>query len=493
MVEPLKTARRVIALALLALGPSACGRGCTCVEGEKTYEKVHGKYELSLVRKTHWSGTKVPAPESKFFIHVETTPPFDEPVGDCAHVDMTEDKDGKHVAYRCRDTHEKEWTILRLRGGDRRLRECRAPVGTQDPPEWSKLESVRASTSRIHGCGGSDASSMRELTRAVLEDEGSAIAGAYVPTLAGLGRPNDPDPWDAAFDVLDPPARAAALDKLCPELARADGKAEPAAYVRAARRCPLVATGALPMLKAALQERAEDEGGTPTAMLWSGLLAAKTQPKEVGALLCDAMPGPSEEQRRSERVLVITALLGLTETKCAAIEAWLSPPPCSFLMDCDGGLCSRAELAGDLAGWDHDVAGARRSDPTLPPLDRALLRAAYGRGPLDPALRTVNARRRYDQADAGARPYCSDARLDAGAECECRIDPMVACGIPPKDTVLEQPGCTIRIDDAHRRFETPRHTCAPIGAPCSMHPCCGGASCQKGLCGFAAASDAVAD
>src|SRR5262245_55174138 len=108
-------------------GCTACGRSCGCVEGEKTYETLRGKVNVSLVRKVHWTGGRIPGPLTSFYVHVETTPPFDEPVL-CDHVELAEDDAGKNVAFRCDGTAA--WTVLRLRGGDRRLVECDAPVGT---------------------------------------------------------------------------------------------------------------------------------------------------------------------------------------------------------------------------------------------------------------------------------------------------------------------------------------------------------------------------
>ena len=56
----------------------------------------------------------MPGPVSEFFIHAATEPPIDEPIYGCTHADMTDDEDGRFVGFRCEDTHEKEWTVLRL-------------------------------------------------------------------------------------------------------------------------------------------------------------------------------------------------------------------------------------------------------------------------------------------------------------------------------------------------------------------------------------------
>ncbi|MFO0735524.1 MAG: hypothetical protein U0270_06580 [Labilithrix sp.] len=485
----MKARHSILALVVLALGTAACGRGCTCFSGEKTYEKVKGKYEVSLVRKTHWTGGKVPGPVSEFFIHVATEPPIDEPIYGCTHADMTEDEDGRFVGFRCEDTHEKEWTVLRLRGGDRRLRECRAPVGTDDTPDWKKLEPVRASTSRILGCEHHDPFvTMRELAHAVLEDEGSPTAGEYVSTLATTGSALVPDPWDSALNVIDAPARAGALTKLCPALARADGKVEPAPYVRAARHCPLDASGALATLKALIADTTHREDASlPPAMLWAGLLAAKQSPKETGLAVCQGaidkrVPDP-----------IAGALLGHTHTRCAVVAEWMKSPPCNFFLDCDAGLCTERELAEDIAGWDRDLDGGLRADPPMPGRERAILRAAYAAGPLPRELTIPNQRRWYDLPDAGTLPYCSDPKVDAGAECETSIQPLEICEVRASDTVLVQSSCTIHIDDAHHRLDTPRRACEPLGAKCPLHPCCGDAICRNGVCVEKPVADAASD
>lgn len=492
----MKARYRISALIALALGPAACGRGCTCFEGEKTYEKVKGKYEVSLVRKTRWVGGRIPGPVSNFYVHVATDPPIDEPIGDCTHADMAEDKEGKHVAFRCRDTHEREWTVLRLRGGDRRIRECHATVGTDDPPDWKKLESVRASTSRVLGCDSLDrAYAMEELAHAVLEDEGSSVASDYVNTLAAIGPAPFPDPWDHALRVVDEPTRKNALAKLCPALAERDAKTEPATYVRAARHCPLETSGALAMLRAMLARKAPGEDKTATAALvWSALLAAKASPKESGAVLCEAASAPPPIDWPKERESIMAALLGQTKTKCAAaVNTWLEHPPCNFLIDCDAGLCTESELAADLEGWDTGLDAGVRGDPAVPDRDRAILRAAYAAGPLPKELVVRNQRRRYDRPDASMLLDCNDDRLEAGAACQCGIQTLTVCEIGSDERIIEQRECTMRIDDAHKRLEVGHRTCEALGASCRDHPCCGDALCQREVCVRRSVPDAGGD
>ncbi len=496
----MKSRYRIMALLGLALGPAACGRGCTCFEGEKTYEKVKGKYEVSLVRKTHWTGGRIPGPVSNFYIHVATNPPIYEAIGDCTHADMKEDEQGKYVGFRCQDTHEKEWTVLRLRGSDRRIRECGATVGTGDEPDWKKLESVRSSTARVLGCRTmsiDESYAMEQLAKAVLEDEGSPAAADYVSTLAALGSAPFPDPWDSALKIIDEPTRKATLAKVCPVLAQRDVKTEPVVYVRAARHCPLESGGALTMLRAILAKNPPPEDTAATAALfWSGLLAAKAGPKDakqVGDSICLAIDGRADKPWNATRETIGAELLGHTKVKCeAAVRKWLENPPCTFNLDCDGGLCNDAELATDLAGWDDGLDAGVRADPAVPIRERAILRAMYVSG-LTEGVTVPNARRLYARPDAGALPYCNDTKVDAGAECQCWLSELRVCRLAARETEIEESDCTVHIDDKHKRLDVGHRVCVALGADCSNHPCCGEAQCHDRVCVMPAPRDAGAD
>lgn len=501
----MKTARRMLAITLLALGPVACGRGCTCFEGEKTYEKLHGKVDVSLVRKTRWTGGRIPGPVSSFFLHVETTPPFDEPVGDCTHVDMVEDDAGKHVAFRCKDT--KEWSVLRLRGGDRRIRECSAPVGTESKPKLDRLETVRQSAPRILACERADTPYlMEELVHAVLEDEGADAAADFAVTLASDASARESgvqaDPWDRAVGALDGPSKTRALAGLCRTLEQADGRASRAAYVRAAMRCPLeseaVAQGALATARFLLtnsEKLPESEIRKDEALLWAGLIAGARTPKELGSLVCDrARQGDVREDTRA----VLLQLIAHTRVSCDVIDAWLKAPLCDPSLDCDGGLCTEAELANDSAGWNAALDGGQRPSPSLPTRERAVLRAGYARGPLPPGVTLANARRRYSLPDGGRLPSCYRGDLEVGTACDCSsLSSLALCSVTTEPTRGEERylvtgGCKLRIDDAHHRLETAHFTCARLGESCvqvgqtsqtgQTAECCGGMVCRLGIC-----------
>ena len=148
----MKGSPRIAALLVpvaLLLASSACGRGCSCVRGEKTYETLDGKVKVSLVRNVDWAGTKFPALVPEFTLRIETTPPITHRVR-CDHVDMAEDDAGKLVAYRCKG--KDPWNLIRLRGGDRYLEECAAPVGTKEKPDWTKVEPLSRSVERVFAC-----------------------------------------------------------------------------------------------------------------------------------------------------------------------------------------------------------------------------------------------------------------------------------------------------------------------------------------------------
>jgi len=99
--------------------------------------------------------------------------------------------------YRCKG--EKEWTVFRLRGGDRRIRECNATVGTGDKPRFEKLEPLRTSAKRILDCEHvATGYTMKELVHAAFEDEGSSAAttARSASSLSNRSRPT-PGPTPA--------------------------------------------------------------------------------------------------------------------------------------------------------------------------------------------------------------------------------------------------------------------------------------------------------
>ncbi|HSO32232.1 MAG TPA: hypothetical protein VLT33_06950, partial [Labilithrix sp.] len=471
----------------LVLGAMGCGRGCTCLSGEKTYEHLDGPVKVELVRKTHWTSSRFPGPISKFVIRVHTVPPFDEPTA-CEKVDLAEDDAAKNVAFRCDKTGE--WTVLRLRGKDRHIRECKPPVGTGSKPSFGALATVVDAAAQLLDCAespdvGERGERSAEIVRSVREEGGSAAATALVVSASARSGAFAPDrrgdSWESMLEALTPPERATALARLCEGLVRAE--TAPAAYLHAIRWCALddvqgTGDAALARLRAMLRGGAELGN---LELRWIAALASRARPIEAGDLACT-----SGRDLRAPGAEVLIALIARARTRCPAVTAALTPPPCSERIDCDGGLCTAIELNPQIDAWvrssvtgDRDDAGAR--DLQLYPLerDRALLAAAYAQGPLPRALALPNARRRYALAqDAG--PSCGEAELAEGAPCTCeQVTDWARCGAAVDEKRFTAGSCDVQIDDAKRRLDA-RHVCAHDQAPCgSSQPCCPGLACAR--------------
>jgi hypothetical protein len=470
------------------------------VPGDTTYERLAAKVPLSLVRTVDVSGGRMPGSVIHFSVRVETSPPFDEPV-ECDRVDLAEDTEGKNAAYRCAGTAD--WTVLRLRGGDRRVRECKAPVGTAKLPRFDALGPVRSAADRILACAKTDERYQEiELTRAVLEDEGAGGAIDVVSTLAARRPGGSDDPWNAALRVLDDASRAAVMAQVCHALA-AVPPLSPSLFVRAARQCPFdaqgVEAGALAMLRARFSEGPPGTIGTgrmagPDAIprfahVWAAVLASDKNPKEAAAAACAAAPGLAGAPRESTERRIVTELLVRAGSSCPAIHEWLEPPPCEASLDCDGGLCNLGELARDTERWREaarsgpDGDAGIRFEPGLAGEARMLLAIALLEGTLPRSLRIPNERRRYPFADAGDRARCEDATLDAGAPCRCgELPEYERCHLGLEETRLRYGYCSVRVDDAHRAMADAVRACEPAGAKCNWSSvvCCAGLRCKPG-------------
>lgn len=489
----LRSKRRWLALLFLGFVPTACGRSCGCVDGEKTYETLEGKVNVSLVRKVKWTGGKIPGPVTSFFLHVETTPPFDEPIRGCDHVDMVEDDSGRHIGFRCKGTAS--WSVLRLRGGDRRIRECDAPIGEGKKPDFTKLESVRKSADRILSCPDIDVySTNAELTRSIAEDEGAAAAIDFVSqTLASREVPEAfiVDPFDRGLDALAPSSRTKAMAQLCEALDDASGKEGGARYLRAALRCPFdspnAGRGAVTIFGALLSPHGDRSKTAERALYWAAMIGSEKTPAEIGRVACAAATTDLAGSRRA----IVAGVLGQTKTKCDGVVGWLeSPALCSSNVDCDGGLCSESELASDTAFWREALSlnadGGLRSEPFTPNEERAVLRAAQVRGGLPKPLVLANARRHYALAGADDESLmpCSDGSLNTGASCRCPSLPdYVRCAISADGGPIPRVRyeyCSLHVDDAKKRFDDIKRICESEGARCDFSSlyCCGGLACE---------------
>lgn len=514
----MKRRARALAVAALLFGPAACGRSCGCVEGEKAYESIDGKVKVELVRKTHWTGGKIPGPVSDFYIRVHTTPVIDHLIlgGGCDHVDMAEDDAGKNVAWRCKGNGP--WSVLRLRGGNRYVNECTAPsVGTEKKPAFDKLEKLSSAADRIVGCpvpyGQAQyvVANWSELLRSIEEDEGADVTAQTMVRLAARPIETGDDSWNVAFLARSADLRARALKTICPTLERAD--ADMTMYARAAMFCPFdgpgVGAAAVAQLDRLLKRPVviprslagnELDAGAASVQLtvshryaleWAAVIATKRSPAAAGAAACANAPAAPEgsDEYGSGGVVprrVAAAVIAVTKTKCEAARAWLEPPPCGEDLDCDGGLCSEKEIAGRLEAWagqgDLGLDGGARPPPSLLPLQRpTLLGYAYSQGPLDREISTRNARRHYAQADGGDVPQCDDEDAGNGIACFCdeRSLPFTICSMPVAKTRGEYGPCAFHIDDAKKRIDDVKRVCSGEGGSCSFGKvCCGPYKCR---------------
>lgn len=492
----LKLWRRAFVIASLLLATSACGRGCTCFSGEKTYESLDGKVKVTLVRKTHWAGGKVPGPISDFFVRVDTEPPFDEEVG-CDHIDMAEDKEGKNVAFRCKG--KPVWTVLRLRGGDRRIRECNAPVGTDKKPKFEALEPIKVAARHILECERVRPSyQLEQVIRALVEDSGPDPAIDLLMELSAktLASPSAFDAWDSGRNALDKAAHAKLMTKLCTTLTKTQDLPSYQTYVRAALRCPIdspaIADGALAMFKKSIADASiptkepDPSSAAHRAAAFSATLALP-HPKEAGAIACDAAPkGPRG---------IIGGVLAITKTPCLAIDAWLTPdggtPLCNEVLDCgDAGLCKAADLAPSVEGISKlrelPGDGGLRDEVLFGDDQRLQLAAAYVKGPLPPMLLLANQRRNYtfEQGDAGSSTTaCDDDNLDAGAPCKCNFyNDWYRCALEKNAKEVRHEYCAFRVDDQRHQFTNVRRMCELDTCDSINHRCCGGLRCDVGKC-----------
>lgn len=503
----MKRRARALAVAALLLGPTACGRGCTCIEGEKTYESIDGKWKVELVRKTHWTGGKIPGPISDFYIRVHTTPPVDHMIH-CDHVEMAEDDAGANVAWRCKG--QSAWSVLRLRGGGRYVNECTAPsVGVEKKPAFDELEPLSAAADRIVTCSVPYGQAQyvvamwSELFRSIEELEGADVAAKTLVRLSARPIETGDDSWNVTFLSRSPEVRTKVLAAMCPALERAD--ADMIAYARAATFCsfdgPNVGQAAVAQLDRLLRRPVsiprslsgnDADAGAAEAKLavshrqaleWSAVIAVKKSPAAAGAAACATAPGTAEgSDEYGSGVVprrVAAAVIAVTKTKCDAARAWLVPPPCGEDLDCDGGLCSPKEIGERLDDWaaqaTWELDGGARPPPSLLPKQRpTLLGYAYSQGPLDREIALRNARRHYAQNDAGGIPRCDDRDAGNGTPCVCEEFslPFTICGMSSSDTRGEYGSCEFRVDDAKKRLVDVKRVCSGEKGTCSFGKVC---------------------
>lgn len=513
----MKRRGRLVAVLALLFGPVACGRSCGCFEGEKTYESIDGKVKVELVRKVFWTGGKIPGPMTDFYIRVHTTPPINHLILDrCDHVDMAEDDAGKNVAWRCKGTPV--WSVLRLRGADRYVNECKAvSVGTEKKPAFDKLEPLSVAADRIVGCAVPYGQAQyvvamwKNLLSAIEEDEGAEGAAKTLIRLAARPIETGDDTWHVTFLSRSDDVRARVLRAVCPALERPDS--DMPMYARAAAYCSLdgpgVGAAAVAQLERLLKRPVsipqplsgnDAGGGAATAQLavshqlaleWAAVIAVKKAPVAAGAAACGTAPGTQQGSSEYGSGVaprrVAAAVIAATKTKCDAARAWLDPPPCGDEVDCDGGLCSEKEVTFGLDQWAAQGAsaldgGARGESPALLPTQpRALLGVAYAQGPLDRETTIRNARRHYAQSDGGGIVRCEDEDAGNGTPCVCTDYSLsfTLCSMPSSKTREEKGACSFHVDDAKKRLDDVKRVCSGEGGSCTFgRVCCAPYQCR---------------
>lgn len=500
---------------MLLLGTAACSRSCGCIEGETVYEKLDGKVKAELVRDVHWTS----GPRTEFSIRVETSPPFDHAI-DCDHVDMAEDETGKTIAYRCRGGSG-EWSLIRLRGEDRYVVECKAPVGTAKKPDFARMEPLSRGADRVLDCikPRSDSTEERvwtELGRAIEEDEGAPRAIEVLTRAAdrAFERP-ERDPWWAATFARSSTVRDGVLRDVCAALERDDTK--PAPYVRGALHCgldgPRVGQAAVAQLTARLMapipkfpSSAVPGRLAPSdslALAWAAVIGVDRAPREAGRAACAAAQTlvDSQDDVGSKSTVaprrVAGAVIAATATRCEAVKPWLAEVPCSSIVDCGDHLCTDKELAPLFLHWREatktpltDYTREPRGDgesmaPPEPPRPEVVrLALAYLLGPLDREVTIRNARRHYDVAEPDIATACDDEHVSAGTPCKCgRIfNGDFVCELEAKETRGSVDACGFHIDDAHKRIDDWRRVCVAAGGGCGGYraaPCCSGLVCEE--------------
>jgi hypothetical protein len=471
---------RALVFAIVALAPSGCGRACSCTEGEKVYEHVDGPVKVEFVRRTRWSGGRVPGRITTFVLRVGYEPPIELPV-DCSAVDLAEDPTGQLVAWRCQEHADAAWSLLRLVGRRRWFLDCPADeLGRRAKPDFSAARPVADVAPRIFSCSGHqmDATMMSWLVDEVRAQGGDDHVGAFFAATADAELPaaGPLDLWLTALRKLGPGERRAVEAATCPSLS--DARANDCAYMRAARICPFespsVGEAAIARLDAALADNVAKV--RPCPITWPAIVAARTRGKDAGAKACAALA-------RAPTPLAYT-VIAATGTRCEAAAR----AECKDLVDCDGGPCGADEMARRarawLAGAERDADGLRPFSASLP-IEGARIAAALAQGPLpaDAIARRARAHYAYDPGSP-ALPSCMRSGLDAGDpyHCEYRPSPWDLCALPMDAGTFDLMGCRLRIDDRARTIVNAGRVCVEVGAACRFEECCGSATCVRSRC-----------
>jgi hypothetical protein len=484
-----------VLVGISVLGLAGCCRRCGVETGEKTYETHTGKVRASLVRSTSW-GTKVPIPGSSFAVRVETTPPFDEETT-CSKVVFAEDPTGKLLGFRCHDA--KTWTVLRLRGGARRLRDCDV-AGSKEAPNWSTLLPISSAAEAMLRCDGSKNVA---ILRAISEDEGEAPARARALALADERPSNvDGDAWRLAIDGLPEELRAKAEADVCGRLLEAGRVQSANLFLRAVARCdlrdPRVGDAAMAVLGETLEAPTEPgyrpglygEDPRSRTIRWAALVASRARPQEAGAFACARLPGSIPRDQLAYTWAPLASVVGRGGQRCDHLDGFLRDPPCGEEVACGASLCETTSLRADTRAWDElplTPQGADRVLPELPRPSRAMLHALRANGPLPREVTVRHARSRYALPANSALPACA-VSLAPNTACVCPPPHdlrWAACGVGADDTQGSWGPCGFHLDDIKKRIDDVRMVCKTLGADCDdfRSPCCGGLRCVSARSG----------
>jgi hypothetical protein len=317
-------------------------------------------------------------------LELKTQPPIEVPVPACDRAELAEDAAGKAVAYRCAG---KPWNVVRLRGGDRYLVDCNAPLGSEAKPDWSKLGAIEPRAMPLLDCANGAARAWAEIAKSIVEetgDRGAELAAKFV--IATTLRPHgkDADGWLLAFDGLPPASQELVRKETCPALQRPTSPS--LLYQRAARRCPIDAPNvpeiALQAYKNHLAASRRDFGGLPErsgatlppadltdveqAFTMEGFIALKQKPQEAARASCDLINQLSREYD-PVRVAVAASILALTKTRCAALDKKTDLWPCDLALPQRSKIEERVARFPDLASANDALFDAITIDGKYPP------------------------------------------------------------------------------------------------------------------------------
>lgn len=469
--SPSSSTSRLAVYALVGLCASACTRGCSCEEGEKTFESIKGPVMVELVRETHMGGGTYSLPVSSFFLRVHASPSFDVPVP-CDHVDMSENETGSLVGWRCKS--ETTWSLIRVEGS-RHFEDCAVPeVGTGRKPDFAKAKPIADVAVRIAKCT-KDVWAERSvfetfgwLVDAVRTERGSAGVGQFFADASDLTWSSNADPWTDALPKLVPGERAEVERALCPSLTAATASVP--RYVHAARTCTYEAAmgvAAVDRLRLDLSDTAL-ETSRKDATRWAALIAAKTRASDGGAVACATY----SKSTQYDLVDLVHALVAVGRVKCPA----LGPIACIDVAQCEGKPCARADLQPEIDRW---LAGAEPPGSAVRPAEQrppsrvaSRTAAALVQGPLP--VSALAPRRRVDYTkDPGSGPECSDKELAYRTSCTCARMPEDGddfCAVVPDGGWATFGPCLLRVDDQKRTIGAPRHACSRLGEACG--DCC---------------------